>query len=291
MDFGQLGVFLYCDGLERDELANSTKRIEELGYSTLWYPEALNYEAMALGGFLLSQTEKLIIASGIANIYARDAAASVMGLNTLNALYDGRFVLGLGVSHSAFVSDLRGHEYKKPVATMRTYLDVMDKTWESLGNTPDVKQVILAALGPNMLKLGGERSLGVMPANVTTAHAATARQQVGTERCVAPMVHVCLTPDAEVARTAARALLEIYFTLPNYTKAWMGFGFEASDLKNGGSDRLIDALVVWGDIEQVKRRLQEHRDAGANHLAIDSIRPDAQPGLDWNLLEALAPSS
>ncbi len=291
MDFGKLGAFMYADPCGPDELAESAQRIERLGYTTLWYPEAFHYEALALGGFLLSQTKTLIVASGIANIYARDAAASVMGLNSLNALYGGRFVLGLGVSHAPLVSDLRGHEYKKPVTTMRAYLDAMDKTWESLGNTPQEKQIILAALGPNMLKLGGERSLGVMPANVTTEHAAIARAQVGPTRVVCPMIHVCMSPDPQQARAAARAALALYFTLPNYTNAWMGFGFDASDLENGGSDRLIDALVVWGDIEQIKAGLQGNYDKGADHLAIDSIRPDGQPGVDWNLLEALAPAN
>ena len=291
MNFGKLGAFIYADACGPDELAESARRIERLGYTTLWYPEAFNYETMALGGFLLSHTQKLIVASGIANIYARDAAASVMGLNSLNTLYGGRFVLGLGVSHAPLVSDLRGHVYKKPVTTMRAYLDAMDQAWESLGNTPAEKQVILAALGPNMLKLGGERSLGVMPANVTTAHAATARAQVGPTGLVCPMIHVCMSPDPQQARAAARAALALYFTLPNYTNAWMGFGFEASDLENGGSDRLIDALVVWGDIKKINAGLQANYANGADHLAIDSFRADGQPGVDWDLLEALAPAS
>ncbi|MFT4585808.1 MAG: putative F420-dependent oxidoreductase [Gammaproteobacteria bacterium] len=290
MDFGKFGVFMYADALGPVEIAESAQRIEKLGYTTLWYPEAFNYEALALGGYLLSHTKKLIVASGIANIYARDAAASVMGLNTLNALYGGRFVLGLGVSHAPLVSDLRGHEYKKPVATMRSYLDVMDKTWAALGNTPDEKQVILAALGPNMLKLGGERSLGVMPANVTAGHAATAREKVGGNRSVCPMAHVCLSSDPQQARAAARAALKLYMTLPNYTNAWASFGFDGSDLENGGSDRLIDALVFWGDINQVKARLQDNFDQGADHIAIDPIRADGEAGLDWDLLEALAPA-
>jgi probable F420-dependent oxidoreductase len=291
MDFGKFGVFIYADGLGPDQLAASAQRIEKLGYSTLWYPEAFNYEALALGGFLLSHTSKIVVASGIANIYARDAAASVMGLNSLNALYGGRFVLGLGVSHAPLVSDLRGHEYKKPVTTMRAYLDAMDKTWESLGNTPAEKQVILAALGPNMLQLGGERSLGVMPANVTMEHAATARAQAGSGAAVCPMVHVCMTADASLARAAARKALALYMSLPNYTNAWAGFGFDASDLENGGSDRLIDALVVWGDQQQIEARLDAHLGQGADHLAIDAIRSDGEPGLDWDVLEALAPAS
>ena len=291
MDFGKFGVFMYADEMGLGELGASAQRIEQSGYSSLWYPEAFNYEAIALGGFLLGHTRKLIVASGIANIYGRDPTTAVMGLNTLNALYGGRFVLGLGVSHARLVTDLRGHEYAKPVMTMRAYLDAMDAAWDALGNSPQEKQVILAALGPNMLKLGGERTLGVLPANVPTAHAAIAREQVGAKGLVCSVIHVCLTPNPAQARAAARAALQFYFTLPNYTNAWLRLGFAKSDLENGGSDRLMDALVAWGDLNQVKARLQENLDKGANHLVINPIRPDAQPGLDWDTLDALAPTS
>ncbi len=291
MKFGKFGVFSFADLMSPDQLAEMAQRVEELGYSTLWYPEVSRYEPMALGGYLLSHTEKLIVANGIANIYARDATAAVMGLNTLNALYGGRFVLGLGVSHAPLVSDLRGHEYKKPVATMRAYLDAMDQAWEALGGAPAEKQVILAALGPNMLKLGGERTLCVFPANVTSQHAAIARQQVGADRLVCSEIHVCLTPDPDQARAAARAALEFYMPLPNYTNSWKRLGFGESDLENGGSDRLVDALVAWGSLDQIKARLQENLDDGASHLVINTIRPDGQPGPDWDALEALAPAA
>jgi len=292
MKFGKYGIFSMTDVLGPDQLVELARRIEELGYSTLWYPEAFKYEPLALGGYLLSHTEKLIIASGIANIYARDAAASVMGYNTLNTLYGGRFVLGLGVSHAPLVSDVRGHEYsEKPVSTMRAYLDAMDQAWEALGGAPDEKQVVLAALGPNMLKLGGERSLGVIPANVTSQHAAIARQQVGAERAVCSEVHVCMTTDPEEARAAARAALEFYFPLPNYTNSWKRLGFTDSDFENGGSDRLMDALVAHGSLDDIKARLQENLDNGADQAVIHTIRPDGQSGPDWNALEALAPAA
>jgi len=277
--------------LTADQLVELARRIEELGYSTLWYPEAFNYEPLALGGYLLGHTEKLIVASGIANIYARDAAASVMGHNTLNALYGGRFVLGLGVSHASLVTDVRGHEYLKPVTTMRAYLDAMDQAWEALGGAPAEKQVILAALGPNMLKLSGERTLGTIPANVTSQHAAIARQQVGADREVCSEVHVCMTTDADEARAAARSALEFYFPLPNYTNSWKRLGFDDGDFENGGSARLMDALVAWGSLDQIKARLQENLDNGASQVVIHTIRPDGQSGPDWDALEALAPAS
>lgn len=292
MELGNRGVFCMTDSLSPEELADLARRVEELGYSTLWYPEAFKYEPLAMAGFLLSHTKTLKVASGIINIYARDAVASVMGYNTLNDFYGDRFILGLGVSHAPLVSDVRGHEYSnKPVATMRAYLDAMDQAWEALGGAPDEKQVMLAALGPNMLRLAGERTLGVIPANVTLQHAAIARQQVGADRLVCSEFHACLTEDPDQARAAARAALEFYMPLPNYTNSWKRLGFDDSDLENGGSDRLIDGLVHWGSADKIKARMQENLDQGANQVVIQTIRPDGQPGVDWNALEALAPAA
>lgn len=291
MDLGKYGVFTFTDTLTPNELGDYAKRVEELGYSTLWYPEAFNYESMALGGYLLSHTEKLIVASGIANIYARDATSSVMGHNTLNTLYGGRFILGLGVSHAPLVSDIRGHDYAKPLTTMRAYLDAMDAAWEALGGAPAEKQVMLAALGPNMLKLAGERTLGALPYNVTPQHAGIARQQVGADGLVCSEQKVCLTEDPVAARAAARAALELYLPLPNYYKNWFRLGFDQSDLEGGGSDRLMDAMVNWGTVDQIKAKLQTHLDQGAGQVVVQTIRPDGQPGPDWNALEALAPAA
>ncbi|HIF11399.1 MAG TPA: TIGR03620 family F420-dependent LLM class oxidoreductase [Sneathiellales bacterium] len=292
MKLGKYGVFTFTDVMAPDELANLARRVEELGYSTLWYPEAFNYETMALGGYLLQHSEKLIVASGIANIYARDAAASVMGHNTLNGLYDKRFILGLGVSHSPLVADVRGHEYsRKPVSTMRAYLDAMDQAWEAFGGAPAVKQVMLAALGPNMLKLSGERTLGALPYNVTPEHAGIARQQVGADNFVCTEQKICLTTNGDEARAAARDAMTPYLPLPNYFKNWFRLGFDESDLENGGSDRLMDAMVIWGNTDDIQAKLQAHFDSGAGQVVIQPIRPDGQPGPDWNALEALAPEA
>lgn len=291
MELGKYGVFTITDAMSPVELAEIPGRLEEMGYSTLWYPEAFNYETMSLGGYLLSKSKNLVVASGIANIYARDATSSVMGLNTLNTLYGGRFILGLGVSHAPLVSDVRGHDYSaKPVTTMRAYLDAMDAAWEALGGAPAEKQVMLAALGPNMLKLSGERTMGALPYNVTPQHAGIARQQVGAEGQVCSEQKVCLTSDPVEARAAARAALEVYLPLPNYFKNWFRLGFDESDLENGGSDRLMDAMVNWGTADEIKAKLQAHIDQGAGQVVIQPIRPDCQPGPDWKALEALAPA-
>jgi probable F420-dependent oxidoreductase len=291
MKFGRFGVFTFTDAMDAGQLSELTKRVEGLGYSTLWYPEAFNYETFAVGGYLLSQSEKLIVASGIANIYGRDPAASVMGHNTLNALYGGRFVLGLGVSHAPLVSKVRGHEYKKPVATMHAYLDGMDQAWEALGGAPAEKKVALAALGPNMSKLAAERTLGAFPYNVTPEQAKVARAIMGPDAVICCEQKVCLSTDPKEARATARAALEPYMSLPNYYNNWFRLGFDGDDLKDGGSDRLMDAMMFWGDADQVKAKLQAYFDNGADQVVIQPIRPGRSPALDWDALEALAPNA
>jgi len=290
MKFGKYGVFTFTDILGAADLAELARRVEGLGYSTLWYPEAFNYETFALGAFLLSHSESLIVASGIANIYARDPAASVMGHNSLNTLYGGRFVLGLGVSHAPLVANVRGHEYRQPVATMRDYLARMDQAWTALGQDAVTKQLVLAALGPNMSKLAAERTLGAFPYNITPAQAAVSRAQMGPGAAVICEQKVCLCNDAATARNAARAALAPYLPLPNYYKNWFRLGFDESDLKDGGSDRLMDAMVLWGDAASIRMRLQAYFDQGADQVVIQPIKPDGSAGPDWAALEALAPA-
>ncbi len=290
MKFGKHGVFTFTDNMSAVELADLARRVEALGYSTLWYPEAFDYETFAIGGYLLSHSKHLIVASGIANIYARDPAASVMGHNSLNKLYDGRFVLGLGVSHAPLVSDIRGHEYKKPVATMRKYLDDMDRAWEAFGGVPGEKQIALAALGPKMSQLSAQRTLGSFPYNITPAQVAMSRAAMGNAGAIICEQKVCLTTDAAQARKIARAALGVYLPLPNYYKNWFRLGFDEDDLKDGGSDRLMDAMLMWGDATQVKAKLQAYFDAGADQVAVQTVRPDGQAGPDWAALEALAPN-
>lgn len=291
MRFGAYGVFTFTDRMDAAQLAGLARRLEELGYSTLWYPEAIHYEPFALGGYLLAHSRKLVVASGIANIYARDAAASVMGHNSLNRLYGERFVLGLGVSHEPLVSGLRGHEYKQPVATMRAYLDRMDQAWAALGGAPAEKRVVLAALGPQMSRLAAERTLGTFPYNITPAQVELSRHAMGDTGAIICEQKVCLCEDPVMARKAARAALGTYMGLPNYYKNWYRLGFVDSDLRDGGSDRLMDAMVLWGPAARIKAGLEVYFDKGAAQVVIQPIRADGQPGPCWKALEALAPGA
>src|SRR5260370_4383699 len=181
MELGQRGVFYYTDALNPAQLIELAQCTEQVGYSALWYPEALGYESFALGGFLLAHTKNLIIASGIANIYARDATATKQGQHSLAKLYGGRFLLGLGVSHVPLVEDARGHQYQQPVPTMRAYLNRLEKA-VSLARPPDATPpTMLAALGPRMTALPWARTPGAFPYNVTPERTARARAIIGPE--------------------------------------------------------------------------------------------------------------
>ena len=175
-----------CFGLlmrsPQTQLVELAQRTEELGYAALWYPEVLSYEFFGLGGFLLAHTKKLIIASGIANIYARDAAATKQGQHTLVKLYGARFLLGLGVSHVPLVKDARGHEYRPPVAIMRAYLEGMDKAAAIAPPLDEPAPTVLAALGPQMTALAGRQTAGAFPYNVTPEHTARARTIIGPNK-------------------------------------------------------------------------------------------------------------
>jgi len=289
MELGKLGVFCFTDALTPAQLTELAQQTEQLGYAALWYPEVLSYESFSLGSFLLHQTDTLIIASGIANIYARDATAAKQGQHTLAKLSGGRFLLGLGVSHVPLVEDARGHQYSQPVATMRTYLDAMDKAAAIAPALEEPAPTVLAALGPQMTALAAARTAGAFPYNVTPEHTARARAIVGPDKWLCVEQMVLLSTDAAKARQVARQTMAFYMPLPNYRNNWLRLGFSEQDLADGGSDRFLDAMVAWGDEAVLQQRLQAHFDAGASHVCIQALRLDGQPMPDWNALATLAP--
>jgi probable F420-dependent oxidoreductase len=287
MKMGKTGVWFSTHALDRKGLAALAQGVEQLNYDVLWYPEALGYESLSLAGFMLGETDRLSLASGIANIYARDALTAMAGHNTLNALYGDRFVLGLGVSHVPLVEGRRGHTYGKPLSTMRAYLDAMDAA--DLAVTAPARNVVLAALGPKMLALAGERTNGALPYNVTPEHTAEAKAILGPDRWLCVEQKICLTTDAAQARAVAADQLARYMPMANYRNNWLRLGFTEEDLAGKGSDRFLDAMVAWGDEAAIRARLQAHVDAGATHVCIQPFNPDGSSSPDWKALEALAP--
>jgi probable F420-dependent oxidoreductase len=286
-----LGVWSWLDALSASEAAACTRRIEAWGYSALWIPEAVGRDPFALLAHLAANTDHLILATGIAGIYSRDAMTMRAAQQTVGEMAPGRFILGLGVSHAPMVTGVRGHEYRPPVTAMREYLEAMEKA-TYLGPRPDPEvPILLAALRPKMLGLAARRARGAHPYFVTPDHTRKAREILGPDALLCPEQKVLLESDPAVARRVARAAMQIYVGLPNYRNSLLTQGFDESDFENGGSDRLVDGIVAWGDEQAIADRIQAHRDAGANHVCIQPLRPDGGPGPDERALEAMAPVS
>lgn len=287
MKIGKTGVWFSTNALSGEQIVELAQRIEALNYDVLWYPESLSYECLSLGGFLLANSSRLCMATGIANIYARDALSAMAGHNTLNKLYDDRFILGLGVSHVPLVEGRRGHTYGKPVASMRAYLEAMAAA--ELDVKAPARNVVLAALGPNMLALSRDMTEGALPYNVTPEYTATAKGILGPKAWLCVEQKVCFTTDATKARSVAAKNMARYMGLPNYYNNWLRSGFTEDELANGGNERFLDAMVAWGTEADIRARLDAHVAAGATHVCIQPLDPDGKPTPDWNALEAFAP--
>ena len=284
MKLGRLGVWYSTDKLNGEQLADFARAVEKNGYSALWYPESRGYETVALASYLLSKSEKLVVGSSIANIYAREAFTSRRAMVSLNELHDNRFILGLGVSHIPMVEGLRGHKYDKPVTTMRIYLEQLYKDLPTGADAP----VVVAALGPKMLELSGQKSMGAVPYNVTPKHTAQAARILGKGKILAVEQKVTIETDAAKARALGRKELQRYMVLPNYRNNWLREGFSEADLANGGSDKFIDAMCLWGDADTVRRSLRRHFEAGATHVCLQPVHEDGNFAARDKIIETLA---
>lgn len=290
MELGKLGVWLSMDSMNAAACAAFAKRVEDWGYGALWMPESRGRNALVLSSWLLAHTQKLIVATGIANIYARDPMAMANGQRTLAEQSAGRFLLGVGVSHRPMVEGLRGHRYGRPVATMRAYLEAMREAPYQAVPPPETPPTVVAALGPRMMALSGELADGAHPYNTTPQHTAEARAILGPGKLLCPEVWVLRETDPATARGMARAALSHYLQLENYVNAWRGQGFSEADFDGGGSERFIDAIVAWGDETAIRARIQQHWDAGADHVCIQPIGPQGSRQLDESVLAMLAPA-
>ena len=289
MELGKIGVWIGMDGMSAAAAAAFAKRVEERGYGTLWIPEGRGRNALVLASWLLANTERLVVATGIANIYARDPIAMASGQRSLAELSRGRFLLGVGVSHRPSVEG-RGHAYGKPVATMRAYLQAMRTAPYGAPEPAERPLTVVAALGPQMLALSAELADGAHPYNTAPEHTAKARSILGSAKLLCPEVWVLLETDAAKARAGARQALSRYMQLENYVNGWRRQGFGENDLAGGGSDRFVDAMVAWGDEKGIRARIQQHWDAGADHVCIQPINPQGAREVDERVLDLLAPA-
>lgn len=258
--------------------------IESLGYSALWIPD-VGGDLFAAIDTLLLATTSATVATGILNLWLRDAAETAERCAAFLDEHPGRLLVGIGVSHAPLVEGTGVGTYTRPLQRMRAYLDALDAADRPLA----AQDRVLAALGPKMLELARTRTAGSHPYLVTPEHTARVRDALGAGPLVAPEQAVVLGTDRERAHRLARAHLATYLGLPNYANNWKRIGFTDDDTADGGSDRLVDALVAWGDEDAVAARVQEHRDAGADHVCVQVLTDDLMdPAVDE--LRALAPA-
>ena len=287
MDLGPVGIWTFALDLQPVARAREVAaELEDLGYGAVWVPDAVGRDPLVHAALLLGGTDRIAIGTGIAQIYGRDPMTMTGGWKTISEAFPGRFVLGLGVSHQPMVEGLRGQTYGPPLTAMREYLDRMDTAMYVAAEPTEPPRRVLAALGPKMLALAAERADGAHPYNVPPEHTARAREILGPEKLLAPEQAVLLETDPVEARRIARGHMAIYLDLPNYMNNLRRFGITDDDIADGGSDRLVDTVVAWGDVDAVRARVQAHLDAGADHVAVQVLTPErgTLPLDDWRKL-------
>jgi probable F420-dependent oxidoreductase len=292
MRIDRLAVWLNTIGYASADLVAFARRLEHWGYGTLWINDGMGSDPMVLAAKILSGTERLQVALGVANIYSRDPTTMVGAQHGLNEQWNGRFLLGLGASHQFIVEGMRGHAYGKPVTTMRAYLEAM-ASLDYAGPPPAEKPLtVIAALGPKMLELARDLTDGAHPFSTTPGHTAMARGILGPGKLLLVEQKVMLESDPGQARAVGRGLASGLATMPNYRNSLLRMGFDEHELGPEVSDRAADAMLAWGDAAAIRRRIQEHWDAGADQVAIQ-VMPKGGGLLtagDEELLELLAPS-
>lgn len=271
---GEVGIWTSnLDSLPAFRAKEAVAELEELGYAALWFGEAFGREAFTNASMFLCATSRLVVATGIANIFVRDASATNAAANTLAEAYPDRFVLGLGVSHGPMV-EMRGHDYSSPLSTMRAYLQDMREARFTAVQPEHDPPWLLAALGPEMLRLSRDLADGAHPYLVTSQHTAEAREILGEGPLLAVEQAVVLTSERGEALRLGRSHLSRYLQLPNYRNSWLRQGFKEEDLSNDGSERLVEELVAWGSEDDIRGRVREHLSAGADQVCVQVVRED-----------------
>ena len=283
MELGRYGI--WTSALDRQPAHAVRQAVAELDrthFSALWVGEAFRRDPFANSALFLASSSRLVVATGIANIWARDAQAMRAGQLTLAEAFPERFLLGLGVSHVPLVNT-RGHRYARPYSAMRAYLEAMDQARYESPLPAVAPPRVLAALGPRMLELAAQRADGAHPYFVPVDHTEVARRILGAGKLLCPEQAVVLDPDPVAAREVARRHTTTYLRLPNYRQNLERLGFGAADFEAGGSDRLVDAIVAHGSPAQVAGRVRQHLEAGADHVAIQVLTrdPEVVPLSEW----------
>jgi probable F420-dependent oxidoreductase len=278
------GALSYTDIMASARLADYAVRLEELGYRELWVPDLMGRETFVTAGFILAQTKRLRVASGIASVYGRDALSTAQAARTLSELHGDRFSLGLGVTHRD-LAEMRGHEWLPAFEKMRRYLQDVAASEVRSPQPSKPTPIYIAANGPRMLALAARATDGANTFIMPSEHTRRAREILGPDKTLNVVLPCFLCDSAEQGRGAARNGLSIYMQHEVYRQQWSHFGLGAGEQAGGGSDRFVDALVAWGDAAAIRKRAREHLDAGATRILIF----DFNPRPDSALLPAVAP--
>lgn len=295
LDLGPYGIFSAAFELQPAAIAREGfAELDAMGWSTFWIGETTNREIFANAMLLLGASRNIRLASGIANLQLRAPVSMNAGWMTVSEAFPDRFILGVGVSHASFVQRaLSGVDYDKPLTRMRTYLDEMDSA-EFICPKPAAPRRVLGAVGPRMVRLAAERTDGAFTYLMPPEHTARARGDLDSAsapgaRNLAVELMVVLDSNADTARETARKNLSRYLQQPNYLNGLRSFGFTDADFGSASSpasDRVVDAIVAWGDEDAILRRIREHESAGADHVAIQVLTstPRTMPHAEWHRL-------
>jgi probable F420-dependent oxidoreductase len=288
MDLSTIGVFAFLDGLSGAQTGQFARKVEKLGYSALWFAEGMGRECFSHAAYLLSQTERLIVATGIAVVFKREAVATAGAAKTLGELFEDRFILGLGVSAPS-ANARRGIPYEKPYSFMCDYLAKMKAMTYAAPAPKHEPPIILAALRPKMLRLAAAETYGTHTYFMPPEQTAMARAAIGPDKWLCAEQAVLLETDPTKARAAARKYMGFYLQGPHYKAVLRTVGFSDADFADGISDRLVDAIVAWGNEDKLRERIAAHDKAGATHVCVLPLSPDGSTVPDERVLVALAP--
>ncbi len=285
IDLGKVGLWTgILDSMPSSAANELCAEAGELGFKTIWIPEAVGRDPFVGAMRILENTSDLVIATGIANIYARDAMTMANGQRSIEEAHPGRFLLGLGVSHLHLVEWVRKHDYSKPLTYMREYLKAMHKARFMAVGPSELPEIVLAALGPKMLELAASETAGAHPYFVPPEHTQMAREVMGSDALLYPEQMVVLEDDPGVARSVARQHMKTYAALPNYANNLIRLGYDAGDIESL-ADNVVDAVVAWGSLDQIRNRVNEHFDAGADHVCVQVLTEEPHQVRDgWRKL-------
>ena len=288
MDLSKLGIITFLDALNGKEAGQFARKVEQWGYSVLWVPDAMGREVFSLSSYLLNQTERLVVGTGVVIVYAYEPIAIANASRTLGELFADRFILGLGVSNRG-ANDRRGIAYEKPVSFVRDYLAKMKAAPYNAPAPQQEPPIVLSGMMPKMLQLAATETQGTLTYFTTTEQVARIRQMLGPNPWLCAIQAVLLESDATKARALARRYMQTYLAIDHYVQRLRGLGYGDADLANGGSDRLVDAIVAWGSEDQLRERIADQFKVGATNVCILPLNPRGEARPDERVIAALAP--